>query len=174
MKTLKKILLIVLLAVSQMVIAQPMFQFSQYMFNDYALNPAIGGTHDYWQIKSNYRYQWAGIPDGPQTYMLGAYGPHKTMPMGYGGYIFNDVVGAVSYLGMYGSYAYNVRISGDIRLSMGLSLGRSDSYRKWFKSCQVYARWDAGILFVHFAVFLWLINKSLNVQQCIVVKRLQW
>lgn len=123
MKTLHKILIIALLAISQWSIAQPMFQFSQYMFNDYALNPAIGGTHDYWQIKSNFRQQWAGVPDGPTTYMLGAYGPHKTMPMGYGGYIFNDVVGAVSYLGMYGSYAYSIRISGDIRLSMGLSAG---------------------------------------------------
>ena len=123
MKALNKVLLIALLAVSQVVVAQPMLQFSQYMFNDYALNPAVGGTHDYWQIKTNYRYQWAGVPDGPQTYMLGGYGPHKTMPMGYGGYIYNDVVGAVSYMGMYGTYAYNLQISGDIRLSMGLALG---------------------------------------------------
>lgn len=123
MKTLNKILFIALLATSQLTIAQPMFQFSQYMFNDFALNPSVAGTHDYWQIKSNYRYQWAGIPDGPRTYMLGAYGPHKTMPMGYGGYIFNDVIGSVSYLGVYGSYGYNLQISGDIRLSMGLSLG---------------------------------------------------
>ncbi len=123
MKTLNKILFIALLAISQLGIAQPMFQFSQYMFNDYALNPAIGGTHDYWQIKMNYRSTWVGSPDGPQTYMLGGYGPHKTMPMGYGGYIFNDVVGAISYMGFYGSYAYNLRISGDIRLSMGISLG---------------------------------------------------
>ena len=112
-----------MLAISQLTIAQPMFQFSQYMFNDFALNPAVAGTHDYWQIKTNYRYQWAGITDGPRTYMLGAYGPHKTMPMGYGGYIFNDVIGAVSYLGAYGSYGYNLQISGDIRLSMGLSMG---------------------------------------------------
>ncbi|PKP11372.1 MAG: hypothetical protein CVU09_03635 [Bacteroidetes bacterium HGW-Bacteroidetes-4] len=103
--------------------AQPMFQFSQYMFNDYAINPAIGGTNDYWQIRSNYRLQYAGLNDGPQTYMLGAYGPHKTMPMGYGGFIFNDIVGPISYLGMYGSYAYNIQISGDIRLSMGLLAG---------------------------------------------------
>lgn len=124
-RTMKKYSVIawVLLLAVQIGHAQPMFQFSQYMFNDYALNPAIGGTHDYWQIRSNYRLQWAGVKDGPQTYMLGAYGPHKTMPMGYGGYIFNDIVGPVSYLGMYGSYAYNIKISGDIRLSMGLLMG---------------------------------------------------
>jgi len=127
MKTLNKILFIALLAISQLTIAQPMFQFSQYMFNDFALNPSVAGTHDYWQIKSNYRYQWSGIPDGPRTYMLGAYGPHKTMPMGYGGYIFNDVIGAVSYLGVYGSYGYNLKLSGDIRISMGMSLGMIQS-----------------------------------------------
>ncbi len=113
----------ILLFAAQVGYAQPMFQFSQYMFNDYMLNPAIGGTHDYWQIRSNYRYQWAGTPDGPQTYMLGAYGPHKKLPMGYGGYIFNDIVGPISYLGMYGSYAYNIKVSGEIRLSMGLMAG---------------------------------------------------
>ena len=123
MKTLNKILFITLLATTQLAVAQPMFQFSQYTDNDFAINPALAGTHDYWQVKTNYRYQWAGVADGPRTYMLGAYGPHKTMPMGYGGYIFNDVVGAVSYLGAYGSYGYNLQISGDIRLSMGLSLG---------------------------------------------------
>jgi type IX secretion system PorP/SprF family membrane protein len=98
-------------------------QFSQYMFNDYVVNPAIGGTHDYWQIKTNYRHQWAGVKDAPQTYLLGGYGPHKTMPMGYGGYIFNDVTGPISNMGFYGSYSYSLRITGDIRLSMGLFLG---------------------------------------------------
>lgn len=119
----KNILLIIGLFVAQLAFTQPMFQFSQYMFNDYALNPAIGGTHDYWQIKTNYRLQWAGVPDGPQTFMLGGYGPHKTMPMGYGGYIFSDIVGPLSYTGLYGSYAYNLKITGDIRLSMGLFAG---------------------------------------------------
>jgi type IX secretion system PorP/SprF family membrane protein len=103
--------------------AQLLPQFSQYMFNDYVLNPAIGGTHDYWQIKTNYRMQWAGVKDAPQTYLLAGYGPHKTLPMGYGGYIFNDITGPISNMGFYGSYSYSIRISGDIRLSMGLFLG---------------------------------------------------
>ncbi|MBO4603408.1 MAG: type IX secretion system membrane protein PorP/SprF [Salinivirgaceae bacterium] len=103
--------------------AQLLPQFSQYMFNDYMLNPAVGGTNDYWQIKTNYRYQFAGVKNAPQTYMLGGYGPHKVMPMGYGGYIFNDVTGPVGNMGAYGSYSYNLRITGDIRISAGLFLG---------------------------------------------------
>ena len=96
---------------------------TQYVFNDYLFNPAIGGIYDYYQVKTNYRHQWAGITDAPKTYMLSAYGPHKTMPMGYGGYIFSDVIGPTSKLGIYGSYAYNIKVSGDIRLSMGAFVG---------------------------------------------------
>jgi type IX secretion system PorP/SprF family membrane protein len=96
---------------------------TQYVFNDYLYNPAIGGIYDYYQVKTNYRYQWAGIKDAPRTYLLSAYGPHKSLPMGYGGYIFSDVVGPTSKLGIYGSYAYNIKVSGDIRLSMGTFIG---------------------------------------------------
>lgn len=103
--------------------AQQIPSLTQYVFNDYLYNPAIGGIYDYYQVKTNYRYQWAGIKDAPRTYMLSAYGPHKTMPMGYGGYIFSDVIGPTSKLGVYGSYAYNIKVSGDIRVSFGTFVG---------------------------------------------------
>ena len=103
--------------------AQQLPMFTQYMFNDYVLNPAVGGTNDYYQVKTNYRYQWAGITDAPKTYVLSAYGPNKTMPMGYGGYFMNDVSGPVKKTALYGSYAYNLKVTGDIRLSMGVFLG---------------------------------------------------
>lgn len=123
MKKLQTIILLGLLLFVMDGKAQLLPQFSQYMFCDYLLNPAIGGTHDYWQIRTNYRHQWAGITDAPKTYMLGTYGPHKRLPMGYGGYIFNDMLGPFSSTGVYGSYAYNIQIAGDIRLSMGLFAG---------------------------------------------------
>lgn len=103
--------------------AQQMYQISQYMFNDYVFNPAIGGIHDYYQVRTNYRYQWAGIKDAPRTYLLSAYGPHKSMPMGYGGFIYSDVTGPTNQLGVYGSYAYNILVYKDIRVSMGTFVG---------------------------------------------------
>lgn len=118
-----KYLIILVLAGHSALMAQQLPHFSQYMFNDYILNPAHGGTDDYYQVKTNYRYQWAGIKDAPQTYILSAYGPHKTMPMGYGGYLFSDNTGPTKFLGIYGSYAYNIRLTGNIRLSSGLFLG---------------------------------------------------
>lgn len=103
--------------------AQQIPSLTQYVFNDYLYNPAIGGIYDYYQVKTNYRYQWAGIKDAPRTYLLSAYGPHKSMPMGYGGYIYSDVIGPTSKLGVYGSYAYNIKVSGDIRVSFGTFIG---------------------------------------------------
>jgi len=106
-----------------MVFSQQVPLYSQYMFNDYVFNPAVAGTKDYYQAKSNNRYQWVGITDAPRTYTLSVCGPHRTRDMGFGGYIFNDVTGPTSRTGIYGSYAYNVRIKDDLRFSSGLSLG---------------------------------------------------
>ena len=103
--------------------SQQLPHYTQYMFNDYVLNPAVAGTKDHYQIRANSRFQWAGIIDAPQTISLSMNGPHNTRPMGFGGYLYNDVTGPTSRTGIYGTYAYNVSIRGDIRLSMGLSFG---------------------------------------------------
>lgn len=120
----KLILIIAAILISVVFVnAQQLPQYSQYMFNDYAINPAIGGTHDYYQVVTDYRYQWAGINDSPKTYMISMYGPHKSEPMGWGGYIFNDKAGPTIRTGAYGSYSYNIQIMADLRLSAGIFLG---------------------------------------------------
>ncbi len=103
--------------------AQQLSLYSQFMFNRYVLNPAVAGTQDFYQIKANSRFQWTGILDAPQTVSFSVFGPHASRPMGFGGYILNDVTGPTSRTGMYGTYAYNVAVKDDIRLSMGLSFG---------------------------------------------------
>jgi type IX secretion system PorP/SprF family membrane protein len=55
------------------------------------------------------------------TNSIAFYGPHAKLDMGYGGYVYNDVTGPTSRTGITGSYAYNIAVTGDIRLSMGLS-----------------------------------------------------
>lgn len=100
--------------------AQQMPQYTQYMFNDFVINPAIAGIYDYYQIRTNHRFQWVGLLDPPMTNSISFYGPHAKLPMGYGGYVYNDVTGPTRRTGITGSYAYNIGISDDIRLSMGL------------------------------------------------------
>lgn len=103
--------------------AQQLPHFTQFMFNDYVLNPAVAGTYDHYQVRSNSRFQWTGIVDAPQTISLSINGPHSERPMGFGGYLYNDVTGPTSRTGFYGSYAYNILVRGEMRLSMGLSFG---------------------------------------------------
>ena len=100
---------------------QQMSHYTQYMFNDFVINPAIAGVHDHYQIRTNHRFQWVGLVDPPLTNSIAFYGPHERMDMGYGGYIYNDVSGPTSRTGITGSYAYNIGVTNDIRLSMGIS-----------------------------------------------------
>lgn len=103
--------------------AQQLPQYSNYMINDYVLNPALSGTNDYFEVKSNNRYQWVGITDAPRTYILSANGPYKTKNMGYGGYVFTDITGPTRRIGLTFSYAYHAKLTETLKLSLGLSAG---------------------------------------------------
>ena len=62
----KKIsLLFVSIFMGSMLYAQQIPQLSQFMINDFAINPAIAGMNDYYQIKTSLRNQWVGIDDAP-------------------------------------------------------------------------------------------------------------
>ena len=98
-------------------------QYSQYMLNDYILNPAMTGQHDYWEVKSNNRLNWVGITDAPRTFILSANGPFKKQNMGMGGSVFADITGPTSRVGFYLSYAYHLKLSKSLKLGMGLSFG---------------------------------------------------
>jgi len=122
MRRILYITLILVTVCGSLVNAQQLPQFTQYMFNDFVVNPAIAGTQDYYQIRTNHRFQWVGLLDPPITNTLAFYGPHTKLDMGYGGYVYNDVTGPTSRTGISGAYAYNFGITGDIRLSMGISV----------------------------------------------------
>jgi type IX secretion system PorP/SprF family membrane protein len=96
--------------------------YTQYMFNEFVINPAVAGVEDHFQIRTNHRFQWVGLSDPPVTNSISIYGPHEKLPMGYGAYIYNDVTGPTSRTGFTGAYAYNISLTGDMRLSMGLYL----------------------------------------------------
>ena len=103
--------------------AQQMPQFSQFMENKFLLNPALAGTTRSYEIRSINRFQWVGFADAPQTYTLSVCGPAKKKPMGFGAYVYSDILGPTSRTGLSGSYAYNIAINEDLRLSGGISLG---------------------------------------------------
>ena len=67
-------LLFVSIFIGCMLFAQQTPQLSQFMINDFAVNPAIAGMNDYYQIKTSVRNQWVGIEDAPKTTLLSIYG----------------------------------------------------------------------------------------------------
>lgn len=103
--------------------AQQLPQYTQYMLNDFVMNPAIAGRNDYWEAKSNNRYQWVGIPDAPRTYILSLQGPLKNKNMGLGGTVFTDIVGPTRRTGANMAYAYHLKLNSKYKLSLGINAG---------------------------------------------------
>lgn len=120
----KRIAVILVLFVTAVQLsAQQLPHYSNYMLNDYPMNPAVGGSNPYFVGMSNNRYQWIGITDAPRTYMLSVNGPTRNLKMGLGGLLFTDIVGPTRRTGLYLSYAYHIKVSQKVRVSMGLSAG---------------------------------------------------
>jgi type IX secretion system PorP/SprF family membrane protein len=69
-------ILIVLLAFTTIQVnAQQRPQYSQYMINNYLLNPAITGIEDYADIRVSHRRQWVGLDGAPVTSYVTAHTP---------------------------------------------------------------------------------------------------
>lgn len=120
---LKYIVLFVLLFSAAQIYAQQLPHYSQYVLNEYVLNPAAGGRNGYFTGISSNRYQWGGITDAPRTYILSLNGPLKYRNMGIGAQLFTDNVGPTRRTGFYMSYAYHAPLTQKLKLSFGLQAG---------------------------------------------------
>lgn len=116
-------LLLGLFLFSEGVKGQQLPQFSQFRFNKYAMNPAVGGSKPYYDVRSGHRYQWVGITDAPRTFTLSMHGPNKEQNVGLGGYLFTDIVGPTRRTGLQFSYSYHFKLDEDVKLSLALSGG---------------------------------------------------
>lgn len=121
MKKILYIRVIVLLVGSMR--AQQLPQYTQYMLNEMAINPAVAGKDNYADVRSNNRYQWMGITDAPRTYMLTLHSPLKNRHMGLGTHIYTDIVGPTRRVGISLAYAYHIKIAEKTRVSLGISAG---------------------------------------------------
>ncbi len=72
----KKINLIFFLSLSSiLLIAQQRPHYSQYIMNNYIVNPAIGGIENYIDVKLSIRNQWVGFDGAPKTFYATIHGP---------------------------------------------------------------------------------------------------
>lgn len=125
MGKLLKYMCVLLLFIGSMLhlLAQQKPLYSQYMLNNYIMNPAVTGMHEFFEVNSNYRHQWVGMPDGPKTYVLSVHGPHKYKNYGLGGALYSDVTGHTSRTGLSLSYAYHFNVTKAQQIALGLSGG---------------------------------------------------
>jgi type IX secretion system PorP/SprF family membrane protein len=107
--------------------AQQSIQFSQYMFNGLAVNPAYAGYKEDWTLNLSSRIQWVGIDDAPKTGTLSVDGLTNStnQNIGIGLIATFDKLGPESTSSVYVNYAYQLRLDEDDtkRLSFGLGFG---------------------------------------------------
>lgn len=130
--------------------------YSQYMLNQYILNPALTGIENYTDIKVSHRHQWVGIDGAPVTTYLTAHMPlgkedFRTSSTGFhipgenprgkaywesytaaephhgiGLQMINDKTGPLNRFSGYLTYAYHIGISAKTSLAAGFGAGVSN------------------------------------------------
>ncbi|HRE63303.1 MAG TPA: type IX secretion system membrane protein PorP/SprF, partial [Ferruginibacter sp.] len=144
-----------LLMATLWVTAQAKPSYTQYVLNNYILNPAVTGIENYTDIKLSYRNQWTGITGAPVTGYFTMHTPigksdlrtnatsfqvpgenprgkqyweEYTAPAphhGVGVTILNDKAGYINRWTFSGSYAYHKPLGVRTTLSAGINAGMS-------------------------------------------------
>jgi type IX secretion system PorP/SprF family membrane protein len=96
---------------------------TQYMFNMQPINPAYAGMWEKIGFSTLVRKQWAGINRSPLTQVFSFHTPTNNEKVGLGLNITNDLYGLENKLNIFGDYAYEVAITPQTRLRLGLKFG---------------------------------------------------
>lgn len=150
----KKIISIAsLIIIVQSSFAQQRPHYTQYILNNYILNPALSGIENYWDIKLSSRDQWVGLNGAPRTMYITAHAPigkkdYKTSVTSYnvpgqnprgktywenytasephhgvGISVINDVTGLYNRFSASISYAYHIGLSPRTNMAAGFAGG---------------------------------------------------
>ena len=108
--------------------AQQTPSYTQFVLNQYALNPAVAGTNIGLEGTVGTRAQWIGMPNAPVTSFAGVtYGWRKNFSYrghhGVGFYAEDDRQGMYSSKSAYGSYSYHLRIFTGLNIGAGIAVG---------------------------------------------------
>jgi type IX secretion system PorP/SprF family membrane protein len=95
-------------------------QFTQYMFNMLALNPAYAGSAERVSIKALTRHQWVGFEGAPTTQTLTVHSPLPIESLALGGSIMRDSYGPVTQYGFMVDVAYRMFVGRNSKLSFGI------------------------------------------------------
>jgi type IX secretion system PorP/SprF family membrane protein len=140
--------------------AQQKPHYTQYIINQYIINPALSGIENYTDLKISHRHQWVGIQDAPVTTYLTIQGPFRksdlrTSPTGFqpvgdntwgstywdqysapephhgvGLQVINDVTGPLNKFSAFATYAYHIALTNKMSLSLGFGAGITNTSLK--------------------------------------------
>lgn len=96
---------------------------TQYMFNMQPVNPAYAGMWEKIGFSTLVRKQWAGINRSPLTQVVSFHSPTNNERVGVGLNVTNDRYGLENRLDIFGDYAYEVAVTPQTRLRLGLKFG---------------------------------------------------
>ena len=114
--------LVIGLGLSTVMLAQQDPQFTQYMFNLLALNPAYAGSADRVSLKALSRHQWVGFEGAPATQTLTVHSPAIRESLALGGTIMRDSHGPITQYTFMADVAYRI-FMGEHKLAFGLKGG---------------------------------------------------
>ncbi len=131
------ILLLLLLLMHFSASAQQQLHLSQYMMNPYILNPAVGGTEADLDLRTGYRHQWTNFPGAPKTLYLTGNARFRVLrkpdPLrkvtafhSAGVAVYQDEAGPIKRISALLSYNYNIPLSQNLNMSVGVSAGIID------------------------------------------------
>lgn len=103
--------------------SQQLPQFTQYMFNTIAINPAYAGSRETLSIIGLHRSQWVGLKGGPETQTLSVNTPLRNEKMGIGISFINDKLGYENFSYLYADYSYSINTSETTKLAFGVKGG---------------------------------------------------
>ncbi|WP_458309088.1 PorP/SprF family type IX secretion system membrane protein [Croceiramulus getboli] len=104
-------------------VAQQDAQYTQYMYNTVAINPAYAGNRGVLSIVGLHRSQWVGLEGAPRTQSLSVHSPIGLSNMGLGLSIVNDALGPAQETYVNVDFSYTVNTSAEGRLSFGVKAG---------------------------------------------------
>ena len=98
-------------------------QYTQYVYNTVAINPAYAGNRGVTSIVGLHRSQWVGLDGAPRTQSLSIHSPIGEGKVGLGLSVVNDALGPSqeTYIGV--DFSYTINTSDEGKLSFGLKGG---------------------------------------------------
>ena len=119
----KKLLPLVLLAISLQAAAQQDPIYSQYMLNPLVINPAYAGLSNNLNVTGSYRIQWIGVEGQPNTFNLNGSSSLLQNKAGIGLTFSHDQIGNTKNTEVNASFAYKLELGHDRTLSFGMQAG---------------------------------------------------